>query len=73
LPSNLGQDQWLFQAGTKLVGQEIQTNGGRVIAVTSLGVDIPLALDRSRKLADEVHFEGKFHRTDIGMDLMRLL
>lgn len=73
LPSNLGQDQWLFQAGTKLVGEEIQTNGGRVIAVTSLGADIPSALDRSRELADEVHFVGKFHRTDIGMDLMRLL
>ncbi len=73
LPSNLGEDQWLFQAGTKLVGEEIQTNGGRVIAVTSLGADIPSALDRSRKLADDVHFAGKFHRTDIGMDLMRLL
>jgi phosphoribosylamine--glycine ligase len=55
------------------VGEQIQTNGGRVIAVTSLGADIPSALDRSRKLADEVQFEGKFHRTDIGMDLMQLL
>jgi phosphoribosylamine--glycine ligase len=73
LPSHFGQDQWLFQAGTKLVGEQIQTNGGRVIAVTSLGADIPSALDRSRKLADEVQFEGKFHRTDIGMDLMQLL
>jgi phosphoribosylamine--glycine ligase len=73
LPINLGEDQWLFQAGTKLVGEEIQTNGGRVIAVTSLGADIPAALDRSKKLANEVHFAGKFYRTDIGMDLMQLL
>jgi phosphoribosylamine--glycine ligase len=73
LPSKIEDNQWLFQAGTKEVGDEIQTNGGRVIAVTSLGADIPSALDRSRKLASEVHFEGKFHRTDIGMDLMRLL
>lgn len=55
------------------MGEEIQTNGGRVIAVTSLGSDIPSALDRSRKLANEVHFEGKFHRTDIGMDLMQYI
>ncbi len=72
LPANLGQDQWLFHAGTKSVSDEIQTNGGRVIAVTSLGSDIPAALNRSNELATLVHFDGKFHRKDIGLDLIQL-
>jgi phosphoribosylamine--glycine ligase len=72
LPSNLEQDQWLFHAGTKTVSNEIQTNGGRVIAVTSLGSDIPAALNRSNELATMVQFDGKFHRKDIGLDLIQL-
>lgn len=69
-PETLAEDQWLFQAGTKQDGDNIVTNGGRVIAVTSLGEDIPSALLRSNTLAKEIQFEGKFNRTDIGLDLM---
>jgi phosphoribosylamine--glycine ligase len=54
------------------VSNEIQTNGGRVIAVTSLGSDIPAALNRSNELATMVQFDGKFHRKDIGLDLIQL-
>ena len=72
LPDQLDEHQWLFHAGTKALDGKIVTNGGRVIAVTSLGSDISSALEKSKKLAAEVHFEGKFHRNDIGMDLIRL-
>ena len=73
LPAIRGVDQWLFHAGTKQDGNRVVTNGGRVIAVTSLGDDIAAALQRSNELASQIHFEGKFNRTDIGLDLMRLL
>lgn len=72
LPALRGVDQWLFHAGTKQDGNRVVTNGGRVIAVTSLGDDIAAALQRSNELASQIHFEGKFNRTDIGLDLMRL-
>lgn len=72
LPAIRGVDQWLFHAGTKQDGNRVLTNGGRVIAVTSLGDDIAAALQRSNELASQIHFEGKFNRTDIGLDLMRL-
>ena len=72
LPAIRGVDQWLFHAGTKQDGNRVVTNGGRVIAVTSLGDDIAAALQRSNELASKIHFEGKFNRTDIGLDLMRL-
>ncbi len=71
LPQRLSDDQWLFHAGTKQADQELVTNGGRVIAITSLGSDIPQALERSNGLASQVHFDGKFNRTDIGLDLLR--
>ena len=69
-PENLGENQWLFQAGTKQDREKIVTNGGRVIAVTSLGEDIPSALSRSNTLAKQIEFDGKFNRTDIGLDLL---
>lgn len=72
LPAIRGVDQWLFHAGTMQDGNRVVTNGGRVIAVTSLGDDIAAALQRSNELASQIHFEGKFNRTDIGLDLMRL-
>lgn len=72
LPAIRGVDQWLFHAGTKQDDNRVVTNGGRVIAVTSLGDDIAAALQRSNELASQIHFEGKFNRTDIGLDLMRL-
>ncbi len=72
LPALRGVDQWLFHAGTKQDGNRVVTNGGRVIAVTSLGDDIAAALQRSNELASQIHFERKFNRTDIGLDLMRL-
>jgi hypothetical protein len=31
-----------------------------------------LALERSTTLASNIHFEGKFNRTDIGLDLMKI-
>ncbi len=73
LPAIRSVDQWLFHAGTKQDGNRLVTNGGRVIAVTSLGDDIAAALQCSNELASQIYFEGKFNRTDIGLDLMRLL
>jgi phosphoribosylamine--glycine ligase len=72
-PASQGKDQWLFHAGTKHDGNRVVTNGGRVIAVTSLGDNIAAALQRSNVLASQIQFDGKFNRTDIGLDLMRLI
>ncbi len=61
----------LFHAGTKTdpaTGKTV-TNGGRVIAVTSIGNSIREALDLSYKNAAKIEFEGKHCRSDIGFDL----
>ncbi len=63
-------DCMVFHAGTKQVDNQIVTNGGRVIAVTAYGEDIPTALAKSNKNAALIDFEGKNYRKDIGLDLL---
>ena len=63
------EDSIVFHAGTKIEGTEIQTNGGRVIALTSFGDTMNEALTKSFANAEKVNFEGKYYRTDIGFDL----
>jgi phosphoribosylamine--glycine ligase len=59
----------VFHAGTTLQEGEILTNGGRVLAVTSLGDNYKDALSQSYKLLEEIGFEGMYYRKDIGFDL----
>lgn len=63
------QDSIIFHAGTAAKDANIVTNGGRVIAVTSLGNDIASAIAISLKNAEKIDFEGKYYRKDIGKDL----
>jgi phosphoribosylamine--glycine ligase len=61
----------LFHAGTALNNHnEIVTNGGRVIAVTSLGNSLSEAVAKSMKTAENISFEGKYYRTDIGFEFL---
>lgn len=62
-------DSIVFHAGTTENNNEVVTNGGRVIAVSSYGVDINSALKKSFSSADKIQFEGKYYRKDIGFDL----
>lgn len=59
----------IFHAGTKMQGDNLVTNGGRVIAITSFGEDHTVALDSAKKIAEGIQFEGKYYRKDIGFDL----
>jgi len=59
----------VFHAGTKLEGEKVLTNGGRVMTLTSFGESINEALEKSFANAEKVNFEGKYYRKDIGFDL----
>lgn len=63
-------DSIYFHAGTKAEDDQIKTNGGRVLAISSFGESISEAVNRSLELADQVEFDGKYFRRDIGQDLM---
>lgn len=64
-----GTKSIIYHAGTKLIHQKLVTNGGRVIAVTSYGNSVKAAIDTSLEIADQIQFEGKYYRKDIGFDL----
>ena len=66
------KDSTVFHAGTKIENDQILTNGGRVLAITSFGTDFTEALAISKNNAEQIEFEGKYFRGDIGMDLMAL-
>lgn len=59
----------VFHAGTKVVDGETVTNGGRVLALTSLGANKKEALEKSFSNAEIIRFEKKYYRKDIGYDL----
>lgn len=61
----------VFHAGTKNNGENIVTNGGRVIALSSYANSVELALETSYKNAEIIQFENKYFRKDIGFDLKK--
>jgi len=62
-------DSIVFHAGTKLEGNDVLTNGGRVIAVTSLDADYKNAIKKSYQNCEKITFDRMYYRTDIGFDL----
>ncbi len=63
------KDVLVFHAGTKIADNKILTNGGRVISVSAYGTNMKDALAKSYIKAQEIQFEGKNYRKDIGFDL----
>lgn len=62
-----------FHAGTKLVDGKVLTNGGRVLAVSSLGSNKDEALSKSYANLGLVKFKDCYFRRDIGKDLDKYL
>ena len=62
-------DSIVFHAGTKVDNGQIISNGGRVLAVTSLGTNFEEAIKKSYQNIDKLHFDTMYFRKDIGFDL----
>lgn len=61
-----------FHAGTELDNDIIKSAGGRVIAVTSLQDNLFDAIQCATADAGRIYFDGRYFRSDIGVDLMEL-
>jgi len=59
-------DVKVLHAGTKRVGEQIVTSGGRVLGVTSTGLTLSAALEKAYEGAGKIRFDGMHYRKDIG-------
>jgi phosphoribosylamine--glycine ligase len=56
----------VFHAGTRLEGEALVTNGGRVLCVTALGDAVRIARTRAYEALERIRFDGMQYRKDIG-------
>ncbi|TXZ77070.1 phosphoribosylamine--glycine ligase [Vibrio mimicus] len=66
LPTQETAGQKVFHAGTETLGDQVVTNGGRVLCATALGNTVLEAQQRAYQLADQINWNGMFCRRDIG-------
>jgi phosphoribosylamine--glycine ligase len=64
----LDANTMIFHAGTKKTDLGIETNGGRVFAVSSFGVNLTEAVEKSKTALANISFEGIYFRNDIGYE-----
>ncbi|WP_425446353.1 phosphoribosylamine--glycine ligase [Dethiothermospora halolimnae] len=63
---NVDDDIIVFHAGTKYEDGDIVTNGGRVMAVTTLGENLDDVRKKVYDNIEKINYDKKFYRTDIG-------
>jgi phosphoribosylamine--glycine ligase len=64
------QETLVFHAGTRVDKDEVLTNGGRVLCVTSFAETVYEAVDKSRDVLEKIYFEGIYYRRDIGYEFL---
>lgn len=60
----------VFHSGTKQTGDEVLTNGGRVLAVSALADTIAEAVELSLETLGQIHFDEMYFRSDIGYEFV---
>lgn len=56
----------VFHAGTKMDGDNVVSNGGRVLCATAMGADTKDAQANAYALLKEINWPSAYYRTDIG-------
>ena len=56
----------VFHCGTKIEGEKILSNGGRVLCVTGLGGNLDTAFKNAYETTSKISWDGAFYRKDIG-------
>ncbi|PJG82016.1 phosphoribosylamine--glycine ligase [Caviibacterium pharyngocola] len=66
LPQSAVENQKVFLAGVKQQEGKLLTDGGRVLCATALGNTVFDAQQQALKLAEQIQWNGRFYRRDIG-------
>lgn len=64
-------DVEVFHAGTRRLGGDVLTAGGRVLAVTGLGATVSAAQKKAYEGIEAIHFDGAHYRRDIAARAMK--
>jgi phosphoribosylamine--glycine ligase len=65
------QNAYVFQAGTAQKDDKLITAGGRVLTITGFGKSLEHAAANAYAGVNEIEFDGKYNRTDIGKTPLR--
>ena len=65
-----GVGTFVFHAATKRENGKVVTNGGRVLAVSSLAYGLGDAIELSKAILEQIDFEGMYYRGDIGYEFV---
>lgn len=71
LPTTEDENCKVFHAGTQQADDSIITSGGRVLCACALGTDIQDAQTRAYQLADSIHWDNVYYRSDIGFKAIK--
>ena len=66
---SISEETIIFHAGTTKKEDNILTNGGRVLAITSFGKNLAMAKKNNTNEIEKLSFQGMVYRSDIGFDL----
>lgn len=66
LPPGPESDAVVFHAGTRMQGDQVLTNGGRVLCATALGETVHAAQQKAYQLVKRIHWDAVYYRNDIG-------
>ncbi len=70
-PITMPVDKNIYVAGAKLEGNDLVTNGGRVLGVTEKGRTLEEAIAKAYDTVGKVDFENAFYRKDIGAKALK--
>ena len=65
LPTETDATTMVFHAGTRRIGTNIVTSGGRVLGITGRGTTLASAQTEAYRVTTSIAFEGAHYRTDI--------
>ncbi|MCD2450666.1 phosphoribosylamine--glycine ligase [Methylicorpusculum oleiharenae] len=71
LPDSEDADCKVFHAGTLLQDGQVITNGGRVLCACALGDTVKAAQEKAYALAQKIHWDAMYYRTDIGFKAIK--
>ena len=70
LDTSIPDDTMIFHSGTKEGDASVLTNGGRVLVVSSYGIELEDACTKSKEALRHIHFEGINYRRDVGYEFL---